>query len=653
MIELPKNTQLPEKFDWRKNNGNWVTPVKNQGGCGSCWAFSAVAQMESWWLIQNEKQDTVDSFDLSEQFIVTEGSAGNCSGGDPGLALEVIKEIGVPPEWSFQYQDTDTIGLEEAHSNWNEHTYQIPSWGYVTRAEASVETIKNALLYHPVSASYEVYQSFYAYDGGVYEPLDGDSLVGAHAILIVGWDSADSSWICKNSWSRYWPGDIDFDYDGIADSGYFKIKWGTCQIGKYMPFIWNNKTFYNSLDIVQSSISATIQEGETDELFLTLENIRQKPLQFAATDYAIPLYFHPDTFNAYQGTSWWCGDPEIMGYNNHVLQYLETPELDLKSSTVPVLEFKAYWDIEGVAGAEYPYDGWDGWNVRISTDGGVNYDVINPITPKYTAQSLWSFGHYDQGWKEGPDIPGWAGKSHGWKTVKFDLAKYKNDNIKIRFAFASDMGYCSLNDEELYGLFIDDIQIYDTLENGDTHFSNFGEDNGEMEVAGFGQESNAWLTIQNSPGEIPAGKSYKLSLDVDARNLRAGKYSGIINIEVNDGEKSSTSIPVNIDVVEHEQDISNINRPNKFELLGNYPNPFNASTNIEYYLPEAGRVTLIIYNLKGQKVYQSSRDHTTTGKYYFAWAGSNMKGQDLSSGVYIYRINYQNFVKSGKMLLIK
>ena len=53
VLALPVTGDLPPAFDWRNNNGNWVTPVTNQGNCGSCWDFSAVAQVESWWNIHN------------------------------------------------------------------------------------------------------------------------------------------------------------------------------------------------------------------------------------------------------------------------------------------------------------------------------------------------------------------------------------------------------------------------------------------------------------------------------------------------------------------------------------------------------------------------------------------------------------------------
>jgi len=172
-------------------------------------------------------------------------------------------------------------------------------------------------------------------------------------------------------------------------------------------------------------------------------------------------HFHADTYNSYNGKSWWCGDTSINGYDNHWLDYLETPIIDISNTNSPKLKFKGYWAVEEKAGAESPYDGWDGCNVWISTDGGENFSVIDPISPVYDCGHLWSFGHPGEGWNMGTDIAGWAGTSEGWVDVKFDLISYKSDSAVIRFALASDLAYCVTDDADLKGYFIDNIDISD------------------------------------------------------------------------------------------------------------------------------------------------------------------------------------------------
>ena len=168
--------------------------------------------------------------------------------------------------------------------------------------------------------------------------------------------------------------------------------------------------------------------------------------------------WHPDTFHAYGGTgkSWWMGDPQIGGYLDHWYQVLDSPELTLPSGTI-YLTFVMRRGIEEPANYQQ-YDGWDGCNVRISTDGGNTWTVIEPDYPEYNCSSLYSFG-YEHG--EGPGVPGWGGSSPGfdWEAVQFNLSDYAGQTVKIRWAFASDPGYCTTDDPTLFGWQIDNIDI--------------------------------------------------------------------------------------------------------------------------------------------------------------------------------------------------
>ncbi|MFZ1289822.1 MAG: T9SS type A sorting domain-containing protein [Melioribacteraceae bacterium] len=88
--------------------------------------------------------------------------------------------------------------------------------------------------------------------------------------------------------------------------------------------------------------------------------------------------------------------------------------------------------------------------------------------------------------------------------------------------------------------------------------------------------------------------------------------------------------------------------PNEFSLFQNYPNPFNPTTKIRYFIPKDGEVEINIYNVLGQKVKELVNENMKAGKYETTFNGSN-----LSSGVYIYRIEAANFVQSKKMMLLK
>ncbi len=93
--------------------------------------------------------------------------------------------------------------------------------------------------------------------------------------------------------------------------------------------------------------------------------------------------------------------------------------------------------------------------------------------------------------------------------------------------------------------------------------------------------------------------------------------------------------------------------PESFELKQNYPNPFNPSTTINYQIPEAGRVTLRIYDLLGQLVTTLVDREVVAGTHSVVWAGKNERGELVAAGVYIYRLEAAGVVRTKKMVLAK
>ena len=99
---------------------------------------------------------------------------------------------------------------------------------------------------------------------------------------------------------------------------------------------------------------------------------------------------------------------------------------------------------------------------------------------------------------------------------------------------------------------------------------------------------------------------------------------------------------------------SNIEQiPYSFNLEQNYPNPFNPTTTIKYDLPKAGDVVLRIYNVIGQEVATLVNEIQTVGAKSIVWDGRDSFGKQVSSGVYIYRLETGDFVQSRKMVLLK
>ena len=93
--------------------------------------------------------------------------------------------------------------------------------------------------------------------------------------------------------------------------------------------------------------------------------------------------------------------------------------------------------------------------------------------------------------------------------------------------------------------------------------------------------------------------------------------------------------------------------PDEFALGQNYPNPFNPATTIEYSLPQNSDVNFEIYNILGQMIYSQVSINQSAGRHSIVWQGNNNQGQQISSGVYIYRLTAGEFTDTKKMALMK
>jgi len=224
---------LPDAWDWRttggKDNSGVVTPVKNQGDCGSCWTFSTTGNIEGLWAL---KGNPLTSF--SEQQIVDcshaccnmpgEGQVCNqgCNGGFMWSAFyDIMSWGGLETEAEYPYQGYDgTCGM-------NSSLFQAPIINYTcissVTAPANEEQMR-AYIYQngPVSIALDA-GLLQWYFGGIIDPffpnIECDPTSLDHGILIVGWGQERNwigemtpYWLVKNSWGADW-----------GDSGYFLI----------------------------------------------------------------------------------------------------------------------------------------------------------------------------------------------------------------------------------------------------------------------------------------------------------------------------------------------------------------------------------------------------------------------------------------------
>ncbi|XP_037342411.1 pro-cathepsin H [Pungitius pungitius] len=208
----------PESIDWRKK-GNVVTPVKNQGPCGSCWTFSTTGCLESVNAIASGKL-----ISLSEQQLVDCAQDFNnhgCMGGLPSQAFEYIKyNKGLMTEEDYPYKgQDDTCQFKPSlAAAFVLDVVNITSYD----EKAMVDAVARL---NPVSLAFEVIADFMHYREGVYTSTQCKDTADKvnHAVLAVGYGAEGNGtpyWIVKNSWGSNWGMD-----------GYFLIERGRNMCG--------------------------------------------------------------------------------------------------------------------------------------------------------------------------------------------------------------------------------------------------------------------------------------------------------------------------------------------------------------------------------------------------------------------------------------
>jgi C1A family cysteine protease len=202
--------------DWRNNRGrNNVTPIKDQGNCGSCVAFGTVAALESMVLVEHNVP-----LDLSEAELLFCGG-GSCGGWWPDSAIAYVKSHGVALESCFPYQPKD-MPCSTCSERDGEAIQALGS--VVINDVAQREQYLREV--GPMIAVFAVYEDFYAYRSGIYSHVHGN-LVGYHCVEVIGFVDFPffKFWICKNSWGTGW-----------GESGFFCIGYGQCGIDSQFPF---------------------------------------------------------------------------------------------------------------------------------------------------------------------------------------------------------------------------------------------------------------------------------------------------------------------------------------------------------------------------------------------------------------------------------
>ncbi len=233
-----------------------------------------------------------------------------------------------------------------------------------------------------------------------------------------------------------------------------------------------------------------------------------------------------------------------------------------------------------------------------------------------------------------------------WVEVNVDLSDYAGQNCRLAFV------HCDVTD--MYWIKMDDIYVNNAR--GEAVFAFNAEkqsrtlkDDGSVYVAPMMDRNRPTLdsyNIYRDDQYLATQNNVNITVWNDV-NVPAGSHSYYVTAVYTDGNESDPSNTENI--TGNDPD----NTPRFTELNGNYPNPFNPTTTIEFSLAENAQVTIEVYNLKGQLVRTLANEKMDAGNHQVVWTGDDSQGKSVGSGVYFYKMKAGRYTATKKMILLK
>lgn len=628
-----ENRQAPPALLTTQNYFNWVdfgcvTPIEDQRSCGSCWDFAATHAFESAYFIE-----TGEMLRFSEQQVLVCNTGGSsCDGGWMEDAYRLFMSYGAVSESCMPYWANDGVPCTQDDCDplaYLDGFVDVPN---------NVNSIKNALLYGPLSTTFTVYDDFYGYNGGCYEHSDDQPL--NHAVVIVGWDDdmcdGQGAWIVKNSWG------LNFGMDG-----YFYMKYGAAGIGEFTQRPVYGDDGLPEFSFSPDSIYVELSSAEQTTVNLNFENSGDGVLRYKLSS-AQPegqdqfgYYWHDSDNPDGPDFNWidisdngeaisfpYNGDDDNSGWLNlgFDFNYYENTYSRLKVCTNGWLTFM------------------DGWFV--SPD---NLSMPDQTLPNNLIAPFWD----DLNLNYGGEIYFYTNYADSAVITWQDVADSRNVG---RYTFqvvlvapnSIEFQYLQMGPERLNEATIGIENRTATIglriaRNGDYVHN-------DLAVRFYLGDPNEleWLGLEAQTGELESGSTLQIPLIFNSTGMTEGQYTAVVRLLTNDDDFLVNEIPVvlRVGTVGIDDPIGPL--PDAFSLKPIYPNPFNAQAAIDYYIPISAYIAIEAFNLTGQKVAVLFEGYQAAGQHTLNWDAT-----ELASGMYFIKASFNGQFQTQRITLLK
>lgn len=696
---------IADTYDLRDVNGNdYVPDVRDQGPYGTCWTFGAYASMEGNMMMSGAwtSAGQTGEPDLSERHLnwwngfnqhnnddtdpPTGGGLEVHMGGDYRVTTAYLTR----GEGAVREIDAPYSGNATSPDRWQaSYNYFYPrdvQWYKLEDDLSNIDVVKQTIMDNGILGTCMAYDGAFISNYNHYQP-PSSPMDPNHAVSIIGWDDdhvtqapQPGAWLARNSWGPYW-----------GNSGYFwisyydkhscrNIEMGAISFQNVEPMLYDN-IYYHDYHGWRDTLTVAT------EAFNAFEATGAQTIQavsfFTAVDYVdyiIKIYDDFDGTDLSNELVVASGDYDHAGFHT----------VDLPSG-ISITEGDDFYVYLQLSDGGHPYDRTSDVPVLL----GASYRTIvessaNPEESYYKDGANW-LDFYDYNDPSGfqntgnfcikaLSVDGTSGTNPP-DDLSYDIIDYNNIALNwyagstgalsyniykdgVFLAEVSNTPYptTSYTDEELAG---GEYSYYVTAvyNSGESDPSNtvsidlvlpapanlIGESLGtniSLSWDGINSERDFIDYKIYKDGEFLASTTQLFYFD---QNVPSGSYSYYITAAYSGDWESEPSNTVDI---EHTG-TGDIQTPFTNSLIGNYPNPFNPESTISYSIAQPAYVTIEVFNLKGQKITTLVKEALQAGNHSVVWNGTDANGKDVTSGVYLYKMDTEGFSSTRKMILMK